>query len=469
MLCDMRDLACCALVCRRWYGAARDLLYSHVRIDPVHYCELEVELAAKRKRGSFLNRRNAEPIDAPEVRLHLFMRTVRESSDLGRMVLSLRTPYMTRQANKAELARTVSVLPNLRFVDLPTGVYTDDPSCYVLKQELMARCPDIRRMGYHHGSEGSFSQLAGSQLWRNLEVLELSGLHVETRVFRCALSSFPNLRDLTLEELPRLDDTTFTTNPSLPPFPAIQNLALRDTPNVTASGLAGFLSQPANRMALLHLTLSSTGVLPQTLHQILSLTPHLRELSVLQEVSSSFPIEPVPPLASKSLVLLHYEITSGNSYNVPEITKPFYTHLISSLVSNSLPALAELYVRDSDFPETLLLAPPPRLLAEGGTGGPQSFGILSQPLNVYSKGLDELEWNFTPYEPPSARPRGNRDSTTRPVSLRSAHLSASWGGDARKSVLVGNGFGGFLAVPADDSRPKSGAGSRRSSRQDLWR
>lgn len=70
-------------------------------------------------------------------------------------------------------------------------------------------------------------------------------------------------------------------------------------------------------------------------------------------------------------------------------------------------------------------------------------------------------------------------------------LGPQWGNDNRKSVVVGNGFGGFLAVPAEmPERPKS-AGSwtkgdssgghfrghnradsysyKRASRADLWR
>ncbi|RAK73806.1 F-box domain protein [Aspergillus fijiensis CBS 313.89] len=478
MLCDMRDLAHCALVCQRWYLEARALLYSHVRIDPVHYCELEVELSAKRKRRSFLNR-NGEAIDAPQVRLRLFMQTVRESSDLGHRVLSLRMPYMTREASKSEIARTISVLPNLRYVDLPAGIFSDDPSCLALKQELIGRCQDLRRMSYRHGAEGSFSQLPESPLWVNLEVLELSRLQIEPHILRMGLASFPHLRDLTLDDLPWLDDSAFSPSYSdtLPPFPAVQRLTLRDTPNVTASGLVDFFSLPLNRKTLHSLTLSSTGVLPSTYHQILSVAPQLRSFSVNQEVTRSFPVDSnrVPPLASRSLALLHYEITSPSSPitgNLPPIAASYYTYLISSLMSHALPALRDLYVRDSSFPETLLLAPPPRLLGGGeGEGmGPQFFhGGLAQPLNVYSKGLDELEWNFTPYEPPSTR--GRRASTTRPVSFHDAQLSRTWGGDARKSVLVGNGFGGFLAVPVEDEdgRPKSSGGWRRDSRQDLWR
>ncbi|KAL4923363.1 F-box domain protein [Aspergillus undulatus] len=473
MLCDMRDLAHCAVVCRRWYPVARSLLYSHVRIDAVHYCELEEVLAAKRKRRSRFDR-NADPIDPPQVRLSLLMRTVRLSRDLGNQVLSLRMPYMTREANKAQIARTISVLPNLRYVDLPTGIYSDDPSCLTLKQEIMARCPDLRRMAYRSGAEGSFAQLPGSGLWSNLEILELSNLQIEPSTLRYSLSAFPYLRDLTIDSTPYLDDSIFTTpTTQLPPFPAISRLTLRNTPNITTTGLISLLSTPHTQKQLQSLTLSSTGIPPATIHTILSRAPALESLFITQEVTRSFPPEKIPPLASNSLHLLHYEITSEpGSYNVLPKAAGYYTYLISTLMSNSLPRLSDLYVRDADFPEALLIAPPPRLYG-GGESGPQFMGGgLARPLNVYSKGLDELEWNFTPYEPLGPATGGRRNSVTRPVSFHDAGLSRSWGGDARKSVLVGNGFGGFLAVPVDDGgngRPKSSGGFKRDSRGDLWR
>lgn len=441
--------------------------YTHVRIDPVHYCELEIQLAAKRKRRSFFDR-NGEPIDAPQVRLELFMRSVRESQGLGNMVLSLRMPYMTREANKANIARTISVLPNLRLVDLPTGLYSDEPSCAALKQELMVRCPEIRRMTYRHGAEGSFARLPGSQLWANLEKLDLSGLQVEAGNLRNGLAAFPLLRDLTLDDLPWLDDSAFAVNGSFSPLPTLRQLTLKDTPQITASGLVAFLTFPEHQNALQSLTLASTGVLPSTLHQILTAAPRLRSLSVVQEISRSFPSEPIPPLTSHSLSLLHYEITSKtDTHDMPPLASSYYTYLVSSLMSHSLPALRDLYVRDAHFPDTLLLAPPPRLFGDGDNGPQIRGGGFSQPLNVYSKGLDELEWNFTPYDPGSSLGGGTK---TRPLSFQEAQLSRPWGGDARKSVLVGNGFGGFLAVPADeDEWPKSSGGSKRASRQDLWR
>ncbi|KAL1959928.1 hypothetical protein VTO42DRAFT_596 [Malbranchea cinnamomea] len=473
MLCDMRDLAHCALVCRRWYPLAQQLLYQHVRIDAVHYCELEIELAAKRKKNSFLNH-NAEPIDAPKTRLLLFMRTVRESRDLGELVLSLRMPYMTREASKSELARTVSVLPNLRYVDLPAGFYSDEASSRALKQEVMARCPDLRRMKYAHGSEGSFSQIPRAQRWANIEVLELSRLNVDPNLLRTVLAYFTRLKDLKLEDMRALEDSIFQPVPALPLFPPVERLTLQDMPQITASGLVVYVSDRQNARMLKHLSLSNTAVLPQSLHEILVRASGLQSLSITQEVHRAFPMENVPPLASRTLRLLHYEITTEDpTYGVQPVSATYYTYLMSSLLGGNLPALTDLYVRDANFPETLMLAPPPKIFGGGGGGSRQPPG-LNQCLNVYSKGMDELEWNFTAYEP--FAPHGRRGSVTRPVSLHGAQLSPAWGGEARRSVLVGNGFGGFLAVPADEiERPKSSGGwSLRGGRsgkgkEDLWR
>lgn len=437
----------------------------------MHYCELEVILAKKRKRSSFLNH-NAEPLDAPKLRLIQFMRTVRESQELGNFVRSLRMPYMTRESSKSELARTISVLPNLRFVDLPAGFFSDDVSSLGLKQELMARCPDIRRMKYGHGAEAGFSHIPNLRAWRNLEVLELTRLKVDTMLLRTVLSCFPRLQDLKLDDMPWIDDTTFKAVPALPSLPPLQRLTLIDIPHVTGRGLVWFLSMSNSQDTLRHLSIINTGVLPHMLHEAIARAPCLTSLSITQEVTRPFPPENIPPMASTSLKLLHYEITSeGSSYGMQPISTSYYTYLMSALMSGSLPSLTDLYVRDATFPETLMLAPPPRF--GGGGGGselPPGLG-LNQSLSVYSKGMDELEWNFTTYEPMPGGGGGRRSSSTRPLSLHGAQLSPAWGGEARKSVLVGNGFGGFLAVPVEDERPKSSSvfsiGQRK--KQDLWR
>ncbi|KAK2813992.1 hypothetical protein FQN50_000396 [Emmonsiellopsis sp. PD_5] len=492
MLCDMRDLSHCALVCRRWYSPAHNLLYQNVRIDAVHYCELEYELSAKRKKNSFLDH-NSEPLDAPMTRLTMFSRTVRESQRIGKLVLSLRMPYMTREAGKLLLAQTVLMLPNLRYVDLPAGFFSDDESTVILKQTLVARCPDIRRMRYARGSEKSFTAIQQDSMedpdqmvmgrqpkarpqmkvWQNLEVLEISALSVPIEVFRGVLAHFPRLSDLKLEDLREMEPFIFKNSPSLCPFPPIERLTLHDTPNLSDRDFIEYFSAPRNRKALKHLTLNNTGIRLEALHAVLHNAPHITSLSITQNVSQAFVPNNVPPLASRSLALLHYEITSQN------YASAYYKYLMSSLLSGSLPSLLDLYVRDAKFPEQLLYASLPQI---GKDGFPMPPKGLNHAMSVYSKGMNELEWNFTAYEPldaPGAGARrggGRRGSSSRPVSFHGAQLSPSWGEDARKSILVGNGFGGFLAIPGEEERPKSSGGfipahhhRREGSKQDLWR
>ena len=44
-------------------------------------------------------------------------------------------------------------------------------------------------------------------------------------------------------------------------------------------------------------------------------------------------------------------------------------------------------------------------------------------------------------------------------------MSPAWGGQERASVMVGNGFGGFLAVPTEDG---AGGGKRGGGRTAEW-
>ena len=86
-----------------------------------------------------------------------------------------------------------------------------------------------------------------------------------------------------------------------------------------------------------------------------------------------------------------------------------------------------------------------------------------------------MEWNFSRVKTAAARGRRGSASAPRPVSSYglSENMGKSWGHGARKSVIVGNGFGGFLAVPADgEGRPStsgSAGASKRGSQYDMWR
>lgn len=525
MLCDLRDLSNCASVCRKWYALSQKLLYKSIRIDAVHYCALEEELADKRKKGNrkshWPGKNNSgavEPVDVPNVRLQLLARTVRLQPQLAGVVQILKLPYMTRETAKGDLARTVAALPNLRYVDLPDGFFTGDPSCLGLRQELQARCPDIRKMSYQSGSEEALELLA-QRHWQSIEILELSGLAVEPATLRIVLGCLPTLHELTMSDMEWMDDTIFTSSPGrLAEFPALQALKLVNIPGLTAKGMKSYLEFPATRSSLQSLTLERTGVVVSELPPILWAASNLLHLSVTETVYRSLALstKDVAPLTSISLKTLHFEITSSEDvHGLQRPAESYYAYLASSLHQNALPALETLYVRDQTFPDLLLipeamppLPPLPRAHMNGALSdngslksklsnlsasnasshsgsakplpsvngsrltpspGPGAIGSggFAQTLEIFSKGADELEWAVTsisPHTPAASRRRqGSGTSASRPLSAYSAAqgLGPQWarggfGGEARKSVIVGNGFGGFLAIPQEEApRPAS--------------
>ncbi|KAL9586501.1 MAG: hypothetical protein Q9212_000861 [Teloschistes hypoglaucus] len=459
MLCDMRELAQCALVNRRFLVATQTVLYHNVRIDPVHYCEREIELAAKRKRKSFFER-NGEPIDAPKQRVEQFSHTVRDNQSLAIQVEFLKMPYMTRETCIVDLARTVSVLPNLKYVDLPEGLYADDRSCMTLKQALEHRCPDLRKMKYLHGAERSFALLSQSSLWQSLEILELSQLEIEPNTLVSVLASFPVLHEVKLEELPLIDDSIFQQRAPARTLPPIAILTLQKTPGLTAGGFEAYLSQAHVREVLTHLTLLDTGVSPDELYRVLTMSPYLKTLRINQTIQRALTPSTVPPLASRSLETLQFEIESSDTspHDLQPPSESYYQYLSSSILAGNFPSLISLYALSTTLP-SLLLPPPSAPFA--GSKAPTSG--LRQILMLYTKSIPEHDWYLTVISPPTSTNRRGSATATRPISLYngSTQLGPQWGDKARDSVIVGNGFGGFLAVPSEDgARPSSSHGHK---------
>ncbi|CAK7226250.1 hypothetical protein SCUCBS95973_006137 [Sporothrix curviconia] len=400
MLCDMRDLAHCVQVCRRWRPVAEMTLYTSVRIDTVHYCMREALLADKRKRRSFFDR-NGEPEDTPDARLKLLCRTLRDdpTQRLGRCVQFLKIPYMLRESRHADIARTVSVLPNLRYVDLPEGLFMDEPVYITLKLELQAKCPDIRKMTYMIGAERSLEALASGNLWRNLEVLELVKIGMDPAMMRHVLGSLPNLRALKVTELETgphafADEVLAISASSSPSFgvggagrlnggflsnpPPLEELVLTGTRRLTSDGLLEYLGRADTGHTLKVLTLNGTGVKPWSLRTVLALAPYLRHLTVVDQVSVALPIaagtKDIQPLSSSSLKTLNYEIAPAHGVSpYAGVTRSYYNYLSGSILSGGLPNLRAVYVRDAQFPELLLgdlpLPGPIGGAAFGGFGG----------------------------------------------------------------------------------------------------
>jgi hypothetical protein len=302
--------------------------------------------------------RNAEPEDTAQARLKLLCRTLRNDQEgFALKVQFLKTPYMTRETCKPDLARTVAVTPNLRYVDLPEGLFMDDPSCNMLKQEVQARCPDLRKMCYMGGAEKSLELLASRTLWTNLEVLELSRLNMDPTILRRVVGSLPHLHALKVTDMKAFNDDLFRSSEYLPPWPPLTELIFENTPNLTAEGLVAYLFRSDTQDALKNLSLTTTGVHPSTLQLILAVAPFLQNLSIIESVFTSFPAgNNVQPLQSESLRTLHYEITSAASANAyASTTASYYAYLTSSLLSGGLPKLRELYVRGTYSPQPILV------------------------------------------------------------------------------------------------------------------
>ncbi|KAK4156461.1 hypothetical protein C8A00DRAFT_41037 [Chaetomidium leptoderma] len=412
MLCDLRSLAHCVAVCKRWKAEAVKLLYHSIRIDSVHYCDLEAVLAERRKRRSFFDR-NGQPEDPAHARLKLLCRTLREDPvRRGRLVQFLKMPYMLRESCQADLARTIAVTPDLHYVDLPEGLLTDEPSFLTLRLEVQARCLELRKMTYMGGSENSLQALATGRVWLKLEVLELIRIDMEPTMMRHVLGYLGNLRALKISQTTSFSDETLAWNDMLPPFPPVEEFILTDTPNVTSEGLKEWLMLPEARQALRVLTLNGTGVRAWALQELMAYAPVLKHLSIIDSVSATMSAAAgshnIPPLSSTSLESLHFEITAAPSTpKYSGVTASYYNYLAGSLLSGGLPNLGAVYVRDPNFPDLLLGLPPPapsfaegrvaRPASSGGSGGGSSSSPFSSPTRSSHAG-----GGFPPLLPPAA-------------------------------------------------------------------
>ncbi|KAG9250851.1 uncharacterized protein F5Z01DRAFT_628568 [Emericellopsis atlantica] len=550
MLCDLRDLAHCTRVSKSWRRNAVPVMYHSVRIDPVHYCSLEAVLAEKRKKTSRFDC-NGIPEDPAQARLRLFRRTVRDDpTRLGKLVEFFKIPYMLRESSHVELAQTIAVLPNLHYVDLPEGMFADESSFGTLRLEIQARCPSIRKTTYRKGSEQSVAALASGRVWTQLEVLELDGIHIDPTTLRHALASLQRLRALKVSNSHSFSDEVLVAEDGLPSLPPLEELVLKETPRLTISGLGDFLSWLETQEALKVLTLQNTGVHPSHLGEILGMATRLKTIVVQATVAEAFPHQnSVQPMASRSLETLRYEIQSASSAGpYSSFESGYYSFLANSILGGNFPRLRQLYVLDDTMPDQLQGLPPPnatfgasrvrsssytasggrpnipsmRLNADGGPSlsppsgrarpmsnvNPANRFSSNNPfmshlppthqLEVFTKSNEFGSWNFArvdsvqKLEPPTS-PGFARDSSRRPIStygLGGDIGGMGWeAGEARKSVMVGNGTGAFLAVPGqeepaplppfgappgargsmDSFRPKSSGGDSMRGSRDLWR
>ncbi|TGZ79477.1 hypothetical protein EX30DRAFT_108559 [Ascodesmis nigricans] len=335
MLCDMRDLSKVSAVCRLFRQLSFPLQYTSVRLDNVHYCGLEDELEAKRRRGSVFLRKEDHPSTVPEARFRLLYRTLQENEAAAHLVQYLKTPYMVRETCKADIARLLSLTPSIRYVDLPEGLFSGDQSCNSLMGILWSRCTDLRTMEWRAGSEATFHKSVPPP-WPHLEVVKLKGLQVEDSDVIRLLSLLPSLRELDLSELPWFSPDLFTS----PDFPTnLTKLTLSELPvPIDADILVPLLQRIGHNLTSLTL-LKATH--PDTLPHIL---PHLPQLQTLK-IKYTLPRPPTTPpqtITSPTLRILHYDISCPrqHTYNIS---------LAKQLTLRYFPCLREVYVFDDGF------------------------------------------------------------------------------------------------------------------------
>ncbi|KAF4120503.1 F-box domain protein [Geosmithia morbida] len=415
MLCDLRDLAHCVRVSRQWRRNAIPVLYHSIRIDPVHYCSLEAVLSEKRKKTSRFDR-NGVPEDPAQARLRLLRRTVRDDpTRLGSMVEFLKIPYMLRESSHVELAQTIAVLPNLHYVDLPEGMFSDEPNLATLRLEVQARCPSMRKMTYEGGAEQSLRALATGTVWPRLEVLELNGVSLDPPSMRRVLAGLGHLRALKVSDTYGLSDEVLVADDGQPSLPPLQELVLRATPRVTAAGITSYLSWVETQQALRVLTLVDTGVHPASLADVLAVAPALRTLALQATVTEPFPqAAGAIPASSRKLETLRFEISPAPELGpYAAVDSSYYGYLAGSIVGGGMPNLRRLYVLDETMPDQLQGLSPPNAAFSGGGGGGGGGGgprtSHSRPASFTASGRQPPTLRLSPDGTPSSlAPPGHR-------------------------------------------------------------
>ena len=383
-------------------------------------------------------------MDSAQERLVLFERTVRERTDLAHRVESLKLPYMTRENAKADLTRVVHSLKQLKYIDLPHGAFCDSQASMMLRLELQC-CNNLRWARFTAGGELSF--LTVGQIWPKIEHLQLRGLSTDVHRLVQVLLNLP-LNELQISDMSQFGDEAFS--PSLH-FPPLQTLALRDLPSLTSNGLTAYVSRPSVGHSITDLKLSRTGVRISDLHIVLGLCHSLSKLYVCEDVERPFSVTQIPLLASSSLRTLSFEMNTlaQRPANWTSPSESYYSYIARSVLAGSLPSLKHLYALSPTLPN--LLRNPRNNTEQSNTQDRNPFQLsIHQTLFVYTKKIADLEWDVTVFEPKMDSDR----HPTRPVSLLNPPtLSPYWQNNNRKSVIVSNGFGGFLTIPEGPPTP----------------
>ncbi|PVH78752.1 hypothetical protein DL98DRAFT_655950 [Cadophora sp. DSE1049] len=353
--CWMRDLINLGLSCKKWWGAARCVLYGDIQLigcDSILHTKKKFKL----KFGT---------------RLRLLRRTLRMKPDLAEYVKVLKIPSMPDAAKGKEqdeylelVASLIMACPNLERLPGFYPTYNHEFSRFVhalsTRKKLTERVWVInpspfqrqRRFNLSANAEYLTSILAPSPLlpeqcidfmihhsnWTHLKTLFLHcnpGGTIDSPLFTDIFYCLPSLENLHVSSFP----ATSFNDETLLSLPPLKSLRLDNLPGITANGLSSYGS-PARTdsltsLSLIGLPLLSIPVLTRLFSHLKSLT----HFTISQAPSPSLPrgieIYLHPYLASPTLQYLHWEFTNPDDDKATEI-------LAKAILFNGFPALRTL-------------------------------------------------------------------------------------------------------------------------------
>lgn len=331
----LRDLVSCALVSKRWYGAAREHIYGHLWL-------VSNERPQRRRKSFSLARGKG--------RLELLARTLTEGPHLAETIYAAhvmpglhaelyadKTLLSKGESSLHLLRKVVDLCPNLEQI---TGfIPAIEPRFRGYMQALVERS-QLRTLAWWTDPARwfmlDFKRMTETQTcWETLETLILCQGELEKPM--CSSPDFvlklvqqmPSLQRLMLSSLPA-DDVNDETLASLPLLSALR---LDNLPGVTDQGLKTF-AQSLNAQRLLSLTLFAMDVTDlDTVRTMLEGCAKLLRFKLVSTKSignSSSPAALDAGLQSTTLRYIHWDVPAPD---------PTLAEIAKAIESRALPAL----------------------------------------------------------------------------------------------------------------------------------
>lgn len=334
--CWMRDLHSLGLSNKKWWSAARVILYEDIQLvgsDSISHTKKKY----KSKYGT---------------RLRLLRRTLRSQPELAKYVKSLKVPSLPEAAKTKQeqdeymdlVASVIMACPNLERVP---GIYQPYDHEFTrffhalgtrskLVEKVWIIEPSNLRRLYNAAEEAESPVIVPGAL-RSEQYMDFLGLnsnwpHLQTLVLHCnpggmidsplftdIFRRLPSLQNLYISNFPR---TSFNDE-NLVSLPALKSLRLDSLPGITSNGLSTYASLPSSSsltsLSLISLPLRSLAILARLFTHLKNLKSFSLSQGPSPMLNDQNDIFLHPYLASSTLEHLHWEITNPDDDKASEI------------------------------------------------------------------------------------------------------------------------------------------------------